>query len=185
MKKSISEEKVQRMRNIVKGDYTKSVKTQVGYKKVEERSEGDIWEDGNKIWTIKNGIKQTISKMQKVRDFIKMPLCCPECGGIMKGQFDKHHWNINRKCLSCVTLEEQQMRNNGTYEEKRKELFKKSKYAQLDDLTEEFNSWLEDNSTFVTELGEIEDWSGGLNKAEMKAKFKKELLDYKKQLSDM
>ena len=141
--------------------------------------------DEKKAIDINTTTKQNISKMQKVRDFIKMPLCCPECGAIMKGQFDKHHWNVNRKCLSCVTLEEQQMRNNGTYEEKRKELFKKSKYAQLDDLTEEFNSWLEDNSTFVTELGEIEDWSGGLNKAEMKAKFKKELLDYKKQLSDM
>ena len=33
MKKGISESKVQRMRNIVKGDYTKSVKTQFGYKR--------------------------------------------------------------------------------------------------------------------------------------------------------
>ena len=70
MKKSISEDKVQRMRNIVKGDYTKSIKTQIGYKRLEERSEGDVWEDGNKIWTIKNGIKQNVSKMQKVRDFV-------------------------------------------------------------------------------------------------------------------
>ena len=43
MKKSISEEKVQRMRNIVKGDYTKSVKTQIGYKKLEERGIINRW----------------------------------------------------------------------------------------------------------------------------------------------
>jgi len=185
MKKNISEDKVQRMRNIVKGDYTKSVKTQVGYTRDLERSEGDVWEDGNKIWTIKNGIKQTISKMQKVRDFINMPLCCPSCGGIMKGQFDKHHWKINKKCLSCVTLEEQQMRNNGTYDEKRKELFKLSKNSEISDIVEQFNEWIDSNPTFVTELGEIEDWDGGLNKAEIKAKFKKELLDWKNYLKDM
>lgn len=185
MKKSISEEKVQRMRNIVKGDYTKSIKTQIGYKRLEERSEGDVWEDGNKIWTIKNGIKQNVSKMQKVRDFVKMPLCCPECGNVMKGQFDRHHWKINKKCLSCVTLEEQQMRNKGTYQDKKKELFKLSKTAEIADITMQFNDWIDNNPTFVTELGEIEDWSGGLNKEEIKAKFKKELLDWNKYLEDM
>ena len=66
MKKGISESKVQRMRNIVKGDYTKSVKTQVGYKKSDKKKEGDIWEEGNKTWTIKNGIKQNVPKMQIV-----------------------------------------------------------------------------------------------------------------------
>ena len=185
MKKSISEEKVQRMRNIVKGDYTKSIKTQIGYKRLQERSEGDVWEEGNKIWTIKNGVKQNVSKMQKVRDFIKMPLCCPECGGIMKGQFDKHHWKVNRKCLSCVTLEEHKLKISGKYEAKKKELFKLSKKAEIADITEEFNDWIDNNPTFITELGEIEDWSGGLNKAEIKAKFKKELLDWNKYLKDM
>ena len=58
MKKGISESKVQRMRNIVKGDYTKSVSTQVGYKKSDKKVEGDVWEEAGKTWTIKNGIKQ-------------------------------------------------------------------------------------------------------------------------------
>ena len=50
------------MRNIVKGDYTKSVKTQIGYKKVEERLEGDVWEEGNKI------IDSTPSRFDQLRD---------------------------------------------------------------------------------------------------------------------
>ena len=58
MKKRISEAKVQRMRNIVTGNYNKSVKIQTGYKTKKKYSEGDIWEEGNKTWTIKNGIKQ-------------------------------------------------------------------------------------------------------------------------------
>ena len=39
--------------------------------------------------------------------------------------------------------------------------------------------------TIVTEIGEVEDWEGGLNKSELKAKFKKELLDWQKHLEDM
>ena len=185
MKKGISESKVQRMRNIVKGDYTKSTSTQVGYTTDDVKSEGDVWEEGNKIWTIKNGIKQNISKMQSVRDIVNMPLSCPNCGKIMKGQFDKHHWKINKKCLSCVSVEETKLRNSGNYEKKRKELFKLSKQLEISDIVEQFNEWIESNSTFVTEIGEVEDWEGGLNKSELKAKFKKELLDWQKHLEDM
>ena len=83
MKKGISEAKVQRMRNIVNKDYTKSVNTQVGYKASEKKVEGDVWEESGKTWTIKNGITQSISKMQSVRDFVKMPLTCPNCGNII------------------------------------------------------------------------------------------------------
>ena len=185
MKKGISEAKEQRMRNIVTKNYTKSVNTQVGYKSSERKVEGDVWEESGKSWTIKNGITQSISKMQSVRDLIKMPLTCPNCGNIMKGQFDKHHWKINKKCLGCVTDEETELKINGTFEAKKKELFKKSKIAEINDITEEFNEWLENSNTFVTEIGEVEDWAGGLNKAELKSKFKKELLDWKKHLNEM
>ena len=44
---------------------------------------------------------------------------------------------------------------------------------------------MDSNNTFVTEIGEVEDWEGGLNKSELKAKFKKELLDWQKHLEDM
>ncbi len=185
MKKGISESKVQRMRNIVKGDYTKSVNTQVGYKKSDKKVEGDVWEEAGKTWTIKNGIKQNISKMQSVRDLIKMPLTCPECDKVMRGQFDRYHWKVDKKCLDCFTLEQKKSRADGTYEKIQKELFKKIKTSQIKDITDEFEEWLDGNQTFVTELGEVEDWSGGLNKAELKAKFKKELLDWKKHLSEM
>tara|TARA_B100000780_G_scaffold259087_1_gene209870 strand:+ start:160 stop:717 length:558 start_codon:yes stop_codon:yes gene_type:complete len=185
MKKSISESKVKRMRNIVNKDYTKSVNTQVGYKTSERKVEGDTWEENGKTWTIKNGITQSISKMQSVRDLVKMPLTCPGCKNIMKGQFDNYHWKVDKMCLKCYTSEQTALRISGGYELKTKELFKKYKTAQLEDLVEEFNEWLETNYTFVTENGTVEDWAGGLNKSELKSKFKKELLDWKKHLSEM
>jgi len=185
MKKGISEQKVKRMRNIVNKDYTKSVSTQVGYKTSEKKVEGDVWEESGKTWTIKNGIKQSISKMQSVRDLVKMPLCCPGCGNIMKGQFDKYHWSVNKECLGCFAKDQTALRLSGDYEAKMKDLFKKYKTSQLEDLVEEFDNWLDTNYTFVTETGKIEDWEGGLNKSELRSKFKKELLDWKKHLSEM
>ena len=79
MKKGISEAKVKRMRNIVTGNHNKATKIQAGYKSSDKKVEGDIWEEGGKTWTIKKGIKQSISKMQSVRDIVKMPLTCPNC----------------------------------------------------------------------------------------------------------
>ena len=82
-------------------------------------------------------------------------------------------------------MEETKLRNSGNYEKKRKELFKLSKQLEISDIVEQFNEWIESNNTFVTEIGEVEDWEGGLNKSELKAKFKKELLDWQKHLEDM
>ena len=119
MKKAISEEKVQRMRNIVTGNHDKAVKVQSGYSSNIKRSEGDVWEDRGKTWTIKNGVKQSLSKMQMVRDLVKMPLTCPSCGNVMKGQFDKHHWKIDKKCLGCFAKDQTKLTATGTWEEKR------------------------------------------------------------------
>ena len=173
------------MRNIVKGDYTKSVKTQVGYKKSDKNIEGDIWEEGNKTWTIKNGIKQNVAKLQVVRDMIRMPLVCPNCDKIMKGQFDKYHWKVEKQCLECHTKDVTHMRAIHTYEEFKKDISKKNKLSEINDLSAAFDEWLNSESTFVTEIGEIEDWQGGIDKEQMKAQFNKELAEWKKHLDEL
>ena len=51
------------MRNLISGKAESSSESQVGYnKKRIKRKEGDVWTENKKTWTIKNGIKQTISK---------------------------------------------------------------------------------------------------------------------------
>ena len=52
-----------------------------GYTKAKEfHDEGDIWEeDGTSAWTIKNGIKQNITKLDKAKEGIVLPLFCPSC----------------------------------------------------------------------------------------------------------
>ena len=68
LKKEFSKRDVQRMRNIITGNAGGSTGTQVGYtKQLQDYHEGDVWEENGKQWTIKNGIKQTITKHDKLR----------------------------------------------------------------------------------------------------------------------
>ncbi len=49
MKKSISKSKVQRMRNIVTGNYNDKSRIQTGYLKTKKKhKEGDVWEEKGK-----------------------------------------------------------------------------------------------------------------------------------------
>ena len=60
LKKEFRKKDVNRARNLITGNTGASTGTQIGYsKKEEDHKEGDIWTEGRKTWTIKNGIKQT------------------------------------------------------------------------------------------------------------------------------
>ena len=68
LKKEFKRKDVERMRNLIKGKANDSTELQVGYTpKKEDYKEGDIWEEGGKKWTIKDGIKQTYTKLDKIR----------------------------------------------------------------------------------------------------------------------
>ena len=93
LKREFKERDVQRMRNIIKKDYTAKTVTQVGYTKAQtEHKEGDVWEENGKKWTIKNGIKQTITRFDELKKIINLPLSCPSCGKAMKSN------TLNKKC---------------------------------------------------------------------------------------
>ncbi len=78
LKREFKERDVQRMRNIIKKDYTAKTVTQVGYSKAQiEHNEGDVWEENGKKWTIKNGIKQTVTRFDELKKVLNLPLTCP------------------------------------------------------------------------------------------------------------
>ena len=83
---------------------------------IKEYKEGDIWTEGRKTWTIKNGIKQTVSKLDKLKKEVFMPLSCPCCGKIMKGQLDKPNYKIHKKCFDCVVEFEHKLKIRGEYD---------------------------------------------------------------------
>ncbi len=74
LKREFKERDVQRMRNIIKKEYTAKTVTQVGYTKTQtEHKEGDVWEENGKKWTIKNGIKQTVTRFDELKKVINLP----------------------------------------------------------------------------------------------------------------
>ena len=80
LKKEFKRKDVDRMRNLIMDKANSSSEIQIGYsKQKKEYKEGDIWNEGRKTWTIKNGIKQTVSKLDKLKKEVFMPLSCPKC----------------------------------------------------------------------------------------------------------
>ena len=68
LKKEFREEDIQRIRNLATGKVGDKTRVQSGYKKqYQKRKEGDIWEEDGRTWTIKNGIKQNITKLDKAK----------------------------------------------------------------------------------------------------------------------
>ena len=168
LKKEFKRKDVNRARNLLTGNSNASTGTQIGYNKTKkDYKEGDVWVEGRKTWTIKNGIKQTISKLDTIKKEVFTPLCCPNCGKVMKKRLDKPNYRIHKKCHDCVVEFEHKLRNKGKYEEYRKKLIAKNSL----DIVDEMESYLLDaintsNSGFVSEDGVIEKWVGGVNKKE-------------------
>jgi hypothetical protein len=169
LKKEFKRTDVNRMRNLIQGKTGASTGTQIGYKgKQVEYKEGDVWTENKKTWTIKNGIKQTISKLDKVKKEVFMPLCCPKCGDVMKKRLDKPNYKIHKTCHDCVVEFEHKLRINGKYDDYRKQLQNNNNLARID----EFESYLlntinASNDGFVSEDGVIERWVGGVDKEKM------------------
>jgi len=178
MKKNISDAKVNRMRNLLTKKYGDKTRISSGYtKKIKEYKEGDIWLEKGKKWTIKNGIRKNITKFNKARKVNKVPLKCPKCGKPLNHPAHRAMYKRWGMCLTCVTKWEEQMKKDGTYNDWYKEFDEKNFNAFLKDITVEYNEWLENRNKnhFVTEAGDIEEWSGGKSNQELKAKFDKDV----------
>ena len=166
LKKQFNKKDVTRLRNLVKGKYGEKSGQSVGYTKKEEfHKEGDIWEEDGRKWTIKDGIKQNITKLDKAKKTHVTPLFCPSCGKQMKKRYDSDYYKIHKKCFDCVFEFEINLRKLGLYEEYEKNILN----SELEGFINNFRSYVEDqlsqtNDSFITEQGDVEKWDGGLNK---------------------
>ena len=174
LKKEFKRKDVNRARNLLTGNSGASTGTQIGYnKEKKEYKEGDVWTEGRKTWTIKNGIKQTISKLDKLKKEIFIPLCCPKCNKVMKHHLDKPNYRVHKKCLNCVVEHEHKLKIRGEYDSYIKKLEAKNSL----DIVDEMESYLLDaintsNSSFVSEDGVVERWVGGVDKVELTKQIK-------------
>lgn len=166
LKKEFQERDVQRLRNLIQGKQGEKTRTSVGFSKADEfHKEGDIWGSDGRTWTIKDGIKQNITKLDKAKKAHVMPLLCPKCNRVMKKRNDKPFYRIHKKCFDCVIDMEVQLRKEGKWEEYERNI----KNNELDNRIAEFKLWVkekleEGNDSFVSESGEVEKWVGKINK---------------------
>ncbi len=169
LNKEFEKRDVERMRNLIQGKANSSSGNQVGYKKkIIERKEGDIWKENKKTWTIKNGIKQTISKLDKIKKEVFVPLCCPKCSKVIKHQLDKDNYKIHKNCHDCVIEFEHKLKIEGKYENYIKELKVKNSLDMVNDLESYLLSAVNTkNNEYISEKGELERWVGGINKEKL------------------
>jgi len=165
LKKEFKRKDVDRARNILTGKSGASSETQVGYKKKRvDYKEGDVWVENKKTWTIKDGIKQTISKMDAIKKEIFMPLCCPKCGKVMKGQLDKPNYKVHKMCLNCVIKFEHNLKVKGEYDDYIKNLRLKNRLTEIDEMESMFLDLAnQSNEGYISEHGELERWKGGVD----------------------
>ena len=165
LQREFKERDVQRMRNLITKDYSAKTQTQIGYsKEYIERKENDIWEENNKTWTIKNGIKMTISKLDNVKKILQLPLMCPNCNKHMKDfELQRKMYSIHKMCFNCVIEFETKLKILGKYEEYEQNMFLKSINLYIKELEDTLLELAlnDTNESFISESGDIEKWSGG------------------------
>ena len=182
LKKSFQKRDVERLRNLMTGKYGEKTRSSVGFtNKQEFYNEGDIWESDGRTWTIKNGIKQNVTKLDKAKKEHNMPLFCPKCSKLMK-RVDKPYHNVHKYCLNCHARAEDKLKAEGKYEEHYNEINNKI----IDDRVDEFKQYVKDqlsesNDSFVSENGEVENWVGKLD-TEKVDEFTKDIIKHLKSL---
>ena len=165
LKKEFQKKDVERLRNLMKGKYGEKTRSSVGFSNPDKHyKEGDVWESDGRTWTIKDGIRQNITKLDKAKKAYNMPLFCPKCGKLMK-RIDKPYYSIHGHCLDCHAKFEDKLKAEGKYEE----YYNKINDKIIDKRIEEFRVYVEEklkesNDSFISENGEIENWVGKLDK---------------------
>lgn len=177
LKKEFKKADVERMRNLIKKDYTAGTKSQTGYKKSStDYKEGDIWEQNGRKWTIKDGIKQNITKFDSAKKAIQIPLCCPKCNGSLSFRLSKETYRKSQMCFDCYISFVGELKRAGHLEQY---LLAKQKgnakffIKALEDKIKEVEQDLD--AFFVTEQGDIEEWKS--NSSEIKKRYTQELKD--------
>lgn len=179
LKKQFGKNDVQRLRNLIQGKYGDKIRSSIGYaKKIEVHNEGDIWVEDEREWTIKDGIKQNITKLDEAKELYKIPLFCPKCKNIMKNRNDKDFYNIHKKCYNCVIDMEIQLRKEGKWKEYEINIHNN----EIDNKIQEFRLWIksrkeETTDSFISEGGHLEKWVGQIDEEKVNI-YEQETIEY-------
>jgi hypothetical protein len=171
LKKEFREKDVQRLRNLVTNKYGDKTAVSVGYNKDNvTHNEGDIWEEDGRTWTIQDGIRLNVTKLDEAKKSATMPLFCPSCNKLMKHKFDKSVYRQYKRCYDCNLHFEGKLRREGLWDHYEKSIIN----SDIDGLKRDFTAFMESlltdsNQGYVTEQGDVEQWtSSGADKELLK-----------------
>ena len=137
---------------------------------------------------MKNGIKMSVTKLDRAKNASFVPLLCPKCSQPMKTDYDKKMFYIHNQCLDCVIKFETQLKIEGKYQEYEDKIVKDNANFALDEFVNGFDSFLdamESNNGFVTEQGDIEDWHvKALDKQKIREQVMKDVEEARIKLND-
>ena len=188
LKKEFKSKDVERVRNLVKKDFSGKTTAGVGYEKQHEiRKEGDVWEENGRTWTIKDSIRQNITKLDKAKKALQIPLACPKCGGSMKHWLNQKMYKVHGFCFDpCVVEYEAELRKAGLYDQYEKAMVRGGLQSFLQDMEQYYLERINTIDTFVTEQGHVEDWTDSSLQVKEKAveKLQEFLTHAKKHLED-
>jgi hypothetical protein len=94
-------------------------------------------------------------------------------------ELNKKMYSIHKMCLDCVVDMEAKLKIEGKFDEYQKNILNSNKNASLEDFERALESWLEEKDTYVSEQGDIENWSGG-DKSTIYKELKDRIEEWKK-----
>ena len=142
LKKEFNKKDVERLRNLVKGKGSERTGQGVGYtKKQEFYKEGDVWKEDGRTWTIKDGVKQNITKLDKFKK-AAVPLFCPTCNHVMNRQLDPHYYRAYGACIDCIAKKQTKLKLEGKWQDHKIEVHNK----EIDKTIEEYKAFMKDEN---------------------------------------
>ena len=167
LKKEFGRKDVQRLRNLMTGKHNEKSGQSVGYNKAQSfYTEGDVWEEDGRKWTIKEGLKQNITKLDSAKNSHRVPLFCPKCKKIMNKGMDPSYYMATDQCFKCFKKFETQLKATGLWDAWNN----KTIDGNIDSFITWYKDWVMDslnvsNTSFISEKGDVETWRGGVDKA--------------------
>ena len=134
------------------------------------RKEGEKWEEDGKMWEMKHGFKQSISKLQGA----KRPWFCPKCGNIMNTRLDDKMWFKKGTCFGCVLSAETKLRVTGKWHEHQRRVMRANAISHLKNMIEELEGY-KSTTTGKVQIhfadGRYEDWGPDMDVDKLKEEF--------------
>ncbi len=149
-----------------------------------DHKEGDTWQEGGKTWTIRNGVKRTVSKMESFRKQILVPIACPKCSAKMASPVHKWAWSTYKMCFNCVVDMEHEIMKAGKIEEYQNALYKANMESFYDELEQFIKEFSQEKTHIVTEDGVKENWIDNTGKT-IEEIGEKELTALKEKINDI